>query len=280
MVSYNKDISVSEIPYFQQSEVSEDAKINFFDYLAEELILNIFSYLSTNELAKYQRVNSKWKVLMSDETLWKALPPIIAFGKKQWENYFGNIGEEPPLPENIHEILNKLCPFCPSKKVKETHMLVLIPKTVNGNPLNLKALGKLVKALKMANPAKYKFRRTFENDDQATDKSHWVMMTKDIIEESRNKSYTDQKALIAEFANKTRIDYEVPKALDAAICIFMHYIHFEEYLFNNMNFTSCQEKFNNRQISVGGFSDRGLVICPGSYFNIGVVGVAPLRRLS
>ncbi|MGZ6330812.1 MAG: SH3 domain-containing protein, partial [Parachlamydiaceae bacterium] len=48
----------------------------------------------------------------------------IAFGKAKWATYFGDIGEEPPLPNNIQTILSSPCPFWPNKKVEETHLLV------------------------------------------------------------------------------------------------------------------------------------------------------------
>ena len=69
----------------------------------------------------------------------------FAFGKKMWATYLGDVGVEPPLPPDIKAILNALCPFFHGKKVKETHLLVLIPKTVKGKPLTLKTLGELVK---------------------------------------------------------------------------------------------------------------------------------------
>ena len=68
----------------------------------------------------------------------------IAFGKDLWATHLGDIGIEPPLPPNIKEILNAPCPFFPGKKVEETHLLVLIPKTVNGKPLTMQTLGELV----------------------------------------------------------------------------------------------------------------------------------------
>ena len=156
-------------------------------------------------------------------------------------------------------------------------MLVLIPETVNGKPFNLKTWGKLVKA------SKYRYiwdAIINEHGNQATTKSHWVLMTKDVIEGSRNKNYTDQQALIAEFAKQTEINYEVPNVLDAAIGIFMHYIRFGERLFNADNdlwtYTHCQEKAKDWQIVVGGFSPAGLSVC----YHIGHVriGVAALRK--
>jgi len=60
-----------------------------------------------------------------------ALPPM-AFGAADWKKYFGDVGVEPPLPANIDAILNGPCPIWSGKKVKETHLLMLVPSTVNG----------------------------------------------------------------------------------------------------------------------------------------------------
>ena len=60
--------------------------------------------------------------------------------------FFGDIGEEPPLPPNIYEILASPCPFDPKKTVRETHMLVLVPARVNGDSSHSQSLDKLVQA--------------------------------------------------------------------------------------------------------------------------------------
>ena len=60
-----------------------------------------------------------------------AFPSKIFFGKKHWETYFGDVGDEPPLPGGIEAILQSPCPYNPEKKLEETHLLTLIPKSVN-----------------------------------------------------------------------------------------------------------------------------------------------------
>ena len=65
--------------------------------------------------------------------------------KSVWEHYFGAVGKEPPLPDGIEAILNSTCPFWDGKKVNDTHLLVLIPSHVAGQPLTLDYLRKLIK---------------------------------------------------------------------------------------------------------------------------------------
>ena len=104
----------------------------------------------------------------------------------------------------------------------ELSLLVLIPKTIHGKPLNLVNLGDLVKRPKGGGlPTEYYYiwdAVIIASGQQATTRSHWVLMTKDVIEGSRNKSYKEQQALVAEVNKKTGMnEYEVPNALDAAI---------------------------------------------------------------
>ena len=115
--------------------------------------------------------------------------PTIAFGAEQWKKYFGDVGQEPPLPANIHEILNSPCPFIQGKKKEETHLLVLIPATLNGQPLTLKRLGALMKARdsKLKEGGYRYFNDNGNHIDTPFETSHWVLMTKDVIEGSRSK---------------------------------------------------------------------------------------------
>ena len=266
-------------PSFQQLEVREAIKSDV-GTLPSEVILKIFYDLDRIALTSCLLVCKPWKVLASNEDLWDALMlKEIAFGKKQWQTYFGDVGEEPPLPKGIWEILKSPCPFFSGKKVKDTHGLVLIPETVDGKPLNLTALGKLVKAPKEGHATKYRYMWdeivNDKNINQATAKSHWALMTNDVVPGTRNKSYADQQTLIAEMAKQT---YEVPPLLDAAICIFMHHTGSGKRLFvdESWTYTRCQENIQNYQLAVGGFSLAGLLV--SDRFDTGPIGAAALRK--
>lgn len=283
--SIRKWINALGIQYAQQPQVGEGTQIDFVNELPQEISLKIFSYLNSKELDRCLRVNKTWKVLASDKALWNALLSKIVIGQKQWAAYFGDIGQEPSLPKDIHKILNKPCPFWPGKTIEETHMLVLIPETINGKSLTLATFSELVKTPKgdghttryhlllHASMNKYKH--------QATPKSHWVLMTKDVIKESTDKNYTHQKVFIDQLAKKTKMNYEVPNVLDAVICIYMYYVHHGERLFNTDNtlwtYTRCQEKFEDNQVTVGGFSSDGFMAGSVS-FEGDCIGVAALQK--
>jgi hypothetical protein len=69
-------------------------------------------------------------------------------GEVEWKHYFGDIEPAPDLPSDINDILDSECPFWPDKKVRNTHLLVLMPATVNEEPLTLSLLSELVKSPK------------------------------------------------------------------------------------------------------------------------------------
>jgi len=190
-----------------------------------------------------------------------------AFGKAKWETYFGDIGEEPPLPPDIHEILAGRCPFDSKKTVRETHMLVLVPATVGGVPLTLNLLGELLKKPKGGG------RVTQYHDDvwQAIfdqygavpcQESHWVLMSRDVLPGTRSKSFRDQCAILAGFG-----DFRVPTLLEAAVCIFMEHVATGNRLYgdNPWTYTRCVEECKGYQTGIGGFGAGGLHVSSVRY---------------
>ena len=216
----------------------------------------------------------------------------IAFGKADWEKYFGDIGIEPPLPTNIADILNEPCPFWHDKKVKETHLLVLIPNTVNGRPFTLNHLGDLIQKPRSGHETKYKCYH-YEISRKIGAKSnfsHWVLMTRDVIPGSRDfyKDFSYKKKLLASYSKKANLPYEMPYTLEAATSILMHYVKTGEHLYTEDNlgkiYTRCQDTISGvvfrlmmsfKFIStVGCFDEDGLDIRTESNYSrrIGVAG--------
>lgn len=256
--------------------------------LPSDMISEIFSYLNADELANCKRVCKQWKTIASKEAFWYAMPPKVAFGKKQWAKYFGDIGDEPPLPKDIHKILKSPCPFFSGKTIGETHMLVLIPESVDGKPLNLKNFGELVKTPKDGYATQFHPQASSLINHEfgyQTTKSHWVLMTKDIIEGSRSKLYSDQQDLVAKFAEQTGIHYEVPNLRDAAICLSIHHVISGEFLFKNSDpatYTICQEEeiVHDAHVKIGNFCNEGLDIAYAHwYLDTQDCGVAAVRFL-
>ncbi len=205
-----------------------------------------------------------------------ALPPIV-FGKAKWDQYFGDVGIEPPLPADIHQILNAPCPFWPGKRVEETHLLTLIPRTVNGRPFTLNSLGELIQKPQGGGKAtKYdsflgEIKKEYGNI--APIASYWVLMTKDIIPKSGGKTFDAQKQLLATYNQRSRLPYEVPRLLESATSILMEHVQSGTRLYDDSFycFTRSQELASdpNKLLVVGGFDANGLSLCHAAFMITG-----------
>ena len=272
--------------------VSEDfnsTKQDPFSSLPDELVLKIFSYFDLTTLGRICLVSKKWKQIACDETLWKKANVYDkAISNRKWAQWFGeevvkdeDLEEEwKSLPWNIAGILESCCPIFPGKRVIDTHMLVRIPKTLNGG-LTLKSLGELAKKYFSNSNTGYRFifpAIVEEQGDKSIDKSRWVLMTKDVLPGSGNKSSGEQQKIIADLAEKSLISYEVPEALESAASILSQYFDSNTRLFNDNPwiYTRCKEKIQDSQIVIGGFTPAGFAVSLN--YDDDNVGAATLRK--
>jgi hypothetical protein len=207
----------------------------------------------------------------------------VRFGKADWETYFGDIGDEPFLSEEkIKEILNSPCPFSgdESVKVRDTHMLVLIPATIDDAEVTLNMLQNLIShGSKKGYKANYRFYDhkswpKIEHGDTPVRRSYWVLMTRDVIPESRNKSYADQKAMVE------GMDYVLPQALEVVVCILAESVASATHLFSRdfETYTGCAESVRGKYpIIVGGFGNDNTLI-DYSKSNRESLGACAVRR--
>ncbi|MES2273042.1 MAG: hypothetical protein V4487_02490 [Chlamydiota bacterium] len=193
--------------------------------------------------------------------------PTIVFGQQEWIDHVGDPGLVPRLPLNIHTILQEPCKFWPGKTVEETHKLVLIPKTVTRFiksrdsfvtvPLTLKTLGALISSshdgrgvsFANLNPAMLR-----EHGDTPVKKSHWVLLTNNVIDGSRDSDYADQEKLV------TLKGYKVPSALAVSAVALVENLRSGKRLLSNppKTYTLCQEENYINRVIVGGFKPSGL----------------------
>jgi len=257
----------------------------------EVVVKHIFSHLNLATLRTICCVSNQWKWLANEPILWKiAIYREIAFGNDKWAQCFGtdvvkdedNREEFSSLPwKAFIEDSKKFKKIFPEKSARDCLMLVRLPKTLNGG-LTLKSLGKLAKKYFPASDEGYRFFWTIfvqELGDKSIDKSQWVLMTKDVLPGSRNKSYSEQQKIVAELAEKSLISYEVPETLQSAACILSQYFGSNIRLFNDnpWTFTHCKENVQGFQLIVGGFAPAGLRVCSGNFDHVHI-GVASLRK--
>jgi hypothetical protein len=231
---------------------------SIFSALPTDVIDNsIFHNLPLSALGICSLVCKVWREIAEKQI--NTFSHEKAFGPKEWFIHFGkHLRNVPRLPPNIAEILSFDCPFWLGKKVNETHLLVLVPQTINGQPLTLKTLGELVKKPLIGSATQYNNFYLGEYTDPAAPQSHWVLFTHDVIEGSRNKSFQDQQTLLSQKGHGV---YAVPTILDATVCILMEYFRSGTRFYSDSPWTHtrCQENYNvNRQLIVGSFATVGL----------------------
>lgn len=206
--------------------------------------------------------------------------PAAAFGAAAWKKYFRvDVGQEPPLPKNIEDILNKQAPFLleneeSPQRVRDNHLLTLLPAEVNGEAFTLDKLGELIlpyfpnnnKQEVGNNSHGYGFYSGYLTSENRTkplySSSHWLLLPKTILEGSRSKSFSEQKNMLSAYCSS---GYRLPRALEVATSLLSHYVRSGEYLYTHANsqgrwtYTRCSDLDQDGDfLVVGGFELSGL----------------------
>ena len=184
-----------------------------------------------------------------------------AVDKVVWGRYFGHVGKNPPLTANIAEIMDSPCPFWEGQQVRDTHLLVLIPKHVGGKVLTLNYLGELIQRPQGGGyGTKYRYYPDYVREAvgrKGSGSSYWVLMTRYVLPGSRDKGYADQCKLVSDHAARTGLDYRLPSALEASVVMLLHHVRSGKRLYsdNPWTYTRCRDKTTHGYpVVVGGFS--------------------------
>lgn len=141
--------------------------------------------------------------------------------------------EDMPLPNNINEILDGPCPFWSGRTVRDTHLLTLIPSTIDGKDYTLHTLAKISELVKARVEAENIVWERFGNKDSGG--PYWVLITRGVIPQSTNLLYGDQDAMLEQYG------YDLPRSLETATSIMAHYARKGEKLYET-EYTRCKEK--------------------------------------
>jgi hypothetical protein len=159
--------------------------------------------------------------------------------------------------------------------------LVLIPATVDGVPFTLNLLGELVQRPRNGgHSTKYRFYGDLVETQiggESLPRSYWLLMTRDVLLGSRNKTHRAQQKMVATYASQ---GYALPSGLEAATAILLHHAREGERLFGDdpWTYTRCQEVVNGYLAVVGGFESSGLGVYNFSSYDARAFGVACCRK--
>ena len=229
-----------------------------FEQFPKDVLLDIFLRISWRDLGAVRRVCRRWRVLGSDARLIPLWPKV--FGARAWREYFGEVGAEPPLPDEIWKILTGPCPFWPGKKVSESHLLTLIPTHVNEKPFCLDSLRELIQHPRQGPATNYRYYSEYikpEDKTRAPAKAYWVLLTRDVLPDTRNKTFQEQKQKVDSIGS----GYELPGLLEVVTSILIEHVRSGKRLYSDApyTYTRCQETGSyGYHCIVGGFSASGV----------------------
>ena len=214
------------------------------------------------------------------------IPEIMGknfLGAKAWEEGFGvTVGTPPPYPVWLtRELLEEQCQLHPGEQVKDTHVLVLMPKTVNGEAYSAVELDKLCAGKKGSGD-----RLIYDQKDWAIRwkdttwattpqvESEWVLLPKsDPVPEKMKEVYPSDgesrhfrsKNISAQedvHKNHYRKDYREAKAVEVMTAALLNdVVHGEPRMLDGWNYLRCVEPnpFGGR-VLVGHFNANGLKV--------------------
>lgn len=259
--------------------------------IPHEIWKEIFLNTGIEGLCQSFTVSKDWNRFIKNSISFKEFVyHLFAFSPLHWNKFFGEgtvTDEEIKLaykllPETIGNILKSPCIAFPGKTLMETHMLVWIPEFICGKKLTINSFDKLLKQTiefsKNQKGCRVIRHEIVELEGDKPFESGFVLLSKDVLPNSQNKTYVDQQVLV-ESLNKDGIEgYRIPMLGEAIICTIAEYLKSGKYLLreNPWVYTRCQESDENGQAIVGGFGSLGLVVdysinCP--WTSIGVIGV-------
>ena len=217
-------------------------------------IWNEFVKHSKSDLVALACASQSLNKLVQDYA--KNNPPAECFGAKEWKSFGADVGVVLPVP------LKMIQDFDSSK-----WMLTWIPETINEKELTLSSIDQYVSDSKNGKDAfesNYKYPlsdRGIPDKTVKPFKAHWVMLSKDVLDGTRQQNFATQEKLVR------KAGFEIPNLIDAVVSILLHNLKTGEFCLpdksngHRMTSTRVQEQNDwGYQIVVGDFSALGLCV--------------------
>lgn len=247
------------------NNITHDELAVSIESLPQELLLNIFGFLSPKELGRISPVCREWKMLASDDLLWNAfekkLSSLKVIDAKVWETHVDlaklGIKTEDDSPVNMRSEIAMLTELSSVEIEGDAGFTVLtMPEGLTFNKLMT-----LARNPKLGNATDFRyiwFRITDELGDTPVQKTYKVAISNSVLKGSRNLSVSEQQKLVNKYG------CEMPGVLPAATLSILTYISSKElpptrlYNHNPRTYTRCCEQIDGWQLVVGGIAPSGL----------------------
>lgn len=202
------------------------------------------------------------------------------FGAEEWEKALGvSVGRPPPIPPSItKELLESVCPFntklqySTPGRVAETHVLVLMPKTVDGQPYTALELARICSRVEHARgerlfsneiPAQFWKREAWAQKPQEC--MEWVLLPREEPNEYlshfhdhfRSKSPDEQETMLSEQYPK----YRFAKALEVMTGVILNWALNSDRTVLSAPYVRCAETTaNDERVLIGTSMDEGVFL--------------------
>jgi hypothetical protein len=221
----------------------------------------------------------------------KALLGKNFLGAEAWTSQGIDVGEAPPIPSSItRELLESECPLHRGEKIKDTHLLVLVPKSVNGKPYTALELDKLCAKRKGSGDKLIydgkEWANTWKSQPWAStpqSESEWLLIPKsdpDPQKVSKEKHFRNKNIAAQQTVHDTHYpDYREVKAVELMTAALLHDLVNGERLLPD--YLRCQERnASGGRVCVGNFVASGLRVVVDLFDRgAGNVGRALARKL-
>jgi len=201
-------------------------------------------------------------------------PPADCFGAKDWKYFGAEQTVAHPVP------LKMIQDFDSSK-----WMLTWVPETINGKELTLSSIDQFVSDFKNGKDAfksTYQFplsNRVIHDKTVKPFKAHWVMLSRDVLDGTRNQNFATQEKLVS------GAGFEIPNLIDALVSVLLHNLKTADFIYpdgqsgHRRTYTRVQEQSEvGYQILVGGFSALGLAVYYPDYSDYVSIGASCARK--
>ena len=197
-------------------------------------------------------------------------------GAKEWRAQGIEVGAQPPIPAWVtQELLESESPLHPGKKILETHALVLVPRTVNGEPYTALKLDELCAKKKGSGD-----KLIYDGSDWATAwkaqawaktpqfQSEWVLIPKS--DPDRSQVASDKHFRSKNIAAQQKVhednypQYREARALEVMTMALLYDLTHQERLLSNY-YVRCEEpNASGGRVCVGVFFADGLCVYDGN----------------
>ena len=211
-------------------------------------------------------------------------------GAEAWKSQGIDAGMEPALPATItEELLNSDCPLHPGEKIKDTHLLVLVPKTVNGEQYTALKLDELCATRKGSGDTLiddgWKSWKEQPWASQQQVQSEWVLIPKsdpDPEKVSADKYFRSKDIAAQQNVHETYYpEYREVKTVELMTAVLLHdLVNGDPRMLDGWNYLRCVEpNASGGRVFVGHFNADGLRVFDDRVDNdFGFIGRALARK--